>query len=67
MLSLAQLEEILYMQAIEMFKESPIIVNHYVLKNCVCFHNSILDAFITTGIIGGSIYLVFILTLIKKK
>lgn len=51
--------------ALEMFFNSPLIGNYHIIPNKGYFHNFFLDAFVSTGIIGGTIFLILNIKLIK--
>jgi O-antigen ligase len=45
-------------QAVEMFNSSPLWGNYHIIPDRTYFHNFFLDAFVSTGLIGGLIFTV---------
>lgn len=52
-------------KALEMFYSSPIIGTHHVIPGETYFHNYFLDAFVSTGIFGGILFLVMNIKIIS--
>lgn len=48
----------IYPKAIELFLNNPVFGGSFVLPNEAYFHNSILDAFVSTGLFGGILFLI---------
>lgn len=58
--------EHIYSKAIDLFLDNPILGGSFVLPNEAYFHNSLLDAFVSTGFFGGMIFLIMNLIALKK-
>jgi len=52
-------------EAINMFITSPLFGNYHIIPDTAYFHNFFLDAFVSTGIIGGTIFTVLNLKVLK--
>lgn len=54
--------------ALDMFSDSPLIGSHHIVPpNGPWFHNYLLDAFVTTGVIGGVLFLLLNIRILKKS
>lgn len=55
----------IYPKAFEMFLENPFTGGYFVLPHEAYFHNSFLDAFVSTGFFGGIIFLILNFKVLK--
>lgn len=53
--------------AVGMFIDSPILGNHHIIPGKAYFHNYFLDAFVSTGIVGGLIFTIINIWAVKKS
>jgi len=57
--------EYIWSRAIDMFIKSPLFGSAFIIPNSGFFHNFLLDAFVSTGIIGGFFFLVYIFKVLR--